>query len=459
MKKTWIYAAIFLLLVSNALAFDLRIEGEKIYLQAAEEPLQNILRRVAQQGIRVRIDPQLNPKISAAFENRDIREAIAEIVKPYDHILVWEKGTDNSSSFRLSEIQVFRPGKKDVIRDLSSRVFSLAKDQKHGGLFVRDELLLRVKSKAGVEKLLGMIGGIVIDKYDALGIYKVRLPPGSDIPTMVAKINSLPGIAQAAPDFAYPLNDLYRADLFSPAGEITKVYPKDGKVSVAVLDSGVMPGIGTDGFVVASLDAVSPRNPMSDNVGHGTQMALIASGLVKPFGAMIDDGGPIPVIAIRAMDDNGFTTDYTILKSIDYAMEKGARVVSLSWGAVEKSDFLEAILDYAASKDIIVVASAGNEPTGKPVYPAAYPSVIGVGAAYPNGKIWEKSNYGSFVDLYAPGFASLPVGYKGDPGIYSGTSISAAFVANRIADYLSEYPESNIQEIKAALHDKKIPMN
>ncbi len=55
MKKIWIYAAIFVLLGSNALAFDLRIEGEKIYLQAAEEPLQNILQRVAQQGIRVRI--------------------------------------------------------------------------------------------------------------------------------------------------------------------------------------------------------------------------------------------------------------------------------------------------------------------------------------------------------------------------------------------------------------------
>jgi len=109
---------------------------------------------------------------------------------------------------------------------------------------------------------------------------------------------------------------------------------------------------------------------------------------------------------------------------------------------------LEKTLDYAASKGMIIVASAGNEPTGNPVYPAAYPSVIGVGAVYPNGRTWEKSNYGSFVDISAPGFAAFPVG-SGGPGVYAGTSISAAFTANRIANYLSKNPEISSAEIKA----------
>ena len=459
MKKIWAYASMIILLASSALGFDLRIAGEKIYLHAAAEPLQNILQRMTQQGIRVRIDPQLNPNISAAFDNRNIQEAIAEMVKPYDHVLVWEKTPGQPSSFRLAEIQVFRPEGKDIMQDLSSRVFPLVKDRRGGAMFVRDELLLRAKSPADVARLLGKIGGTVIEKHDALGIYKIRLPSGSDIPAIVEKINSSPGVARAAPDFAYPVNNLYRTDQSLPSAEIAKVFQKDGKVPVAVLDSGLKPGIGPDGFVVASLDAVSPANPLSDNVGHGTQMALIASGLVKPFGATREDGGQVPVIAIRAMDDNGFTTDFTILTSIDYALEKGARVISLSWGSATESDFLENIMDYAVSKGAIVVASAGNEPTGKPVYPAAYPAVIGVGAAYPNGKQWEKSNYGSFVDLYAPGFASLPIGYQGDPGIYGGTSISAAFTANRIANYLSKYPESSVQQIKAAITDNKLLPN
>jgi len=141
MKKIWIYVAILTLLASHTLAFDLRIEGERIYLHAVEEPLQNILRSMSQQGIRVRLDPQVNPRVSAAFENRDIEEAIAAIVKPYDYALVWEKAPQKSSPFRLLEIQVFRSGKKEMIQDLSPRAFSLAKDPKDGTLFVRDEFL------------------------------------------------------------------------------------------------------------------------------------------------------------------------------------------------------------------------------------------------------------------------------------------------------------------------------
>jgi subtilisin family serine protease len=85
------------------------------------------------------------------------------------------------------------------------------------------------------------------------------------------------------------------------------------------------------------------------------------------------------------------------------------------------------------------------------VYPAAYRSIIGVGALGPDGKRWERSNYGDFVMIQAPGFASLPVGYKGDPGIYAGTSISAAFTANLIANCLSKNPDAGIEEVLNSL--------
>ena len=125
--------------------------------------------------------------------------------------------------------------------------------------------------------------------------------------------------------------------------------------------------------------------------------------------------------------------------------------MSLSWGSETRSGFLEKAFAQASGKGLIIVASAGNEPTGRPVYPAAYGSVIGVGAAGPDGKAWEKSNYGHFVSLYAPGFAAFPVGYKGDPGTYAGTSISAAFAANLIANVLSHNPKASREEVIKAL--------
>jgi hypothetical protein len=97
-------------------------------------------------------------------------------------------------------------------------------------------------------------------------------------------------------------------------------------------------------------------------------------------------------------------------------------------------------LNYADQQGLILVASAGNAPTGKPVYPAAYPSVLGVGALAPDGTPWKNSNYGSFVSVAAPGYAAFPVGYKGEAGLYAGTSIAAAYVANVISGWLTEHP-------------------
>jgi hypothetical protein len=218
-----------------------------------------------------------------------------------------------------------------------------------------------------------------------------------------------------------------------------------------VLDSGLSPGTLPDAQVLASQDALNPNTTISDTLGHGTQMALIASGIVTPFGVTKNNDGSHPVIAIRAFDDNGFTSSLALMNGIDFALTNGAQVVSLSWGSPIPSDFINDTLEYGASKGLIIVASAGNEPTGKPVYPAAYESVIGIGALAPTGRNWKNTNYGDFVDVYLPGFADMPVGYKADPGIYAGTSISAAFAANRIAAFLSQNPQAGKKEIMANL--------
>ncbi len=70
-----------------------------------------------------------------------------------------------------------------------------------------------------------------------------------------------------------------------------------------------------------------------------------------------------------------------------------------------------------------------------------------MGALAPDGKTWEKSNRGDFVSLYAPSFASFPMGYRGDPGGYAGTSISAAYVARRVSDYLVQHPKATRAEV------------
>jgi hypothetical protein len=290
-------------------------------------------------------------------------------------------------------------------------------------------------------------GATVVDSYPALGLYRVRVPENTDVPALAKQVSRHPGISKGEPNFAYPIAMPYQAPGESIPVQDRGKSSREGSVPIAILDTGLSPDADLGDHVLASLDAIQTDEPISDPLGHGTQMALIAAGVVKPHGVSDDRTFSNPIIPIRAFDENGYTSSLTIMRSIDFALANGARVMSLSWGAETDSGFLGEAFEYARSKGLVILGSAGNEPTGKPVYPAAYSSVIGVGALSPGGDQWEKSNYGDFVTLAAPGFATLPVGYKGNPGTYAGTSISTAYAANVFADYLSQHPDASIEEI------------
>ncbi len=435
------------------------ISGNRISIHAEKTPLQDILKQMVAFGIRVRIDPGLNPKITAFFENRDIQKGIGSILRPLNYVLIWKTMAGAPVSVdRLTEIQIFRTGEKQRMQFLARPGFVVQKDPRDGSLYVKDEILLRLGqgvSYAEFMQLLKKFGGIVVDVDPVPGIYRIRLPEGSDVPALVSRIRKQRGVSGAEPNYAYPVMRPYRGESITGVDEIrTQHAVQPAGAPIAILDTGFRSDAGTEGIVVASLDALNPERTITDDLGHGTQMVLIASGLVRPFGVREISGNKGPVIPIRIFDDNGVTSNFTIMRSVDFALRNGARVMSLSWGTDTRSGFLERALEHARSKGLYIVASAGNEPTGKPVYPAAYPGIIGVGALSPDGRPWEKSNYGDFVMIRAPGFAALPVGYHGDPGIYAGTSISAAFVAGAVSDYVSRHPGATLEDVCVALRNR-----
>ncbi|MFC1859413.1 S8 family serine peptidase [Thermodesulfobacteriota bacterium] len=460
-NKKWLI--VFMLLIGICLApnrsnaLQIRIQGDKLTLRAEQVFLQDILQRFVGFGVHVRIDPEINPRVSASFENRDLQKGLASILKSLDHVLIWESIQSPFGPLpKLIEVQIFEPNKKGFMQPFgSATIRSIARNPKDGSLFVKGEILLKFRPNMEIsefKRLLDQIGGVIIDSNNDLGIYKIRLPENTDIPGLLEMISRFPGIEKSEPNYVAPVPIPTKTKNFKESlAEISTERVSGDKVPVAVLDTGLAPDAGIDEFIIASLDALDPDEPITDSLGHGTQMALIAAGVIKPQGVKAEFDTHIPVIPIRAFDDNGFISNFDIMRSIDFAATNGARVLSLSWGSGFKSEFMEKAMDYASARGIVIVASGGNEPTGQDVYPAAYPSVIGVGALGPDGKSWEKSNYGDFIMYYAPGFATLPVGYKGDPGGYAGTSISAAFVANVIANYLTQNPGAKKDEILKAL--------
>jgi hypothetical protein len=139
------------------------------------------------------------------------------------------------------------------------------------------------------------------------------------------------------------------------------------------------------------------------------------------------------------------------MRGILYAIDNGAKVINLSWGTEVNSSFLQQSIEKAQASGALVVAAAGNEPLGSPLYPAAYPGVLGVSATLPDGQPWAQSNFGEFVSLSAPGVAAMPVGYDGPPGAYAGTSISSAYVARNLAVYMSRHPSATAEDTRKAL--------
>ena len=468
LKSTFLLKIIFIIflllsyhLPSTVAASELRVslEGEVLSITAEKIPLQTILLELVRNGVTVKIDPQINPLITANFKNRTVEQGLETLLKPASYSLLWEARSDISKNdtILLAEIQVFQSERKFLMKPLvPKKNLEIAKTSA-GIFYVKGEILLYLPLGSDLqelEKILQAYGATLVYSGSLPSPAKILLPLNSDIFGIAKEIKDKLTLDISQPNYAYPLPPPVVGVVSQQTDVDAALYaPANNSVSIAILDSGLADNAELEKFVMSSFDVMNPDAPITDTLGHGTQMAYIASGIVKPYGSA-DNESYIPIIPIRAFDDNGYTSDLNILDSINFALANNARVMSLSWGSETKSDFMEKAFEYAKTQGLVIVASAGNNPTGKPVYPAAYSSVIGVGALGPHGKTWENSNYGNFVALYAPGFANLPVGHKGEPGMYAGTSISAALVANSIASYLSENPAATSKEIQDFLNNK-----
>jgi subtilisin family serine protease len=164
--------------------------------------------------------------------------------------------------------------------------------------------------------------------------------------------------------------------------------------------------------------------------GHGTFVAgLIA--LVAPDAA---------IMPIRAFDAEGRGTTFDIAQAIQYAANRGALVINMSFGLSTRSFALEAAISLARNQGAFMVASAGNEGDDVKQYPAAYDQVIAVAATDANDVIADFSNFGSHIAVCAPGVGVYSA-YPGSRfGIWSGTSFSAPFVAGEAALLYSTTP-------------------
>jgi subtilisin family serine protease len=145
---------------------------------------------------------------------------------------------------------------------------------------------------------------------------------------------------------------------------------------------------------------------------------------------------------------------FDLLRGVDRAWAEDARLVNLA--LVGPPDpVLERAMDRLRQLGVLVVAAAGNDGTDQPRYPAAYPSVIGVGAMDEQGRRWPRSNYGPAVSLLAPGVEVLSTIPADRFAFADGSSLAAAHVSGLLSVLLaaSDQPERVRRALLDAGHE------
>jgi hypothetical protein len=181
-------------------------------------------------------------------------------------------------------------------------------------------------------------------------------------------------------------------------------------------------------------------DPSHKAFGHGTMVAGVVR-LVAPT------AGIMPLKAFGA-DGTGYLSD--ILRAINYAGRKGARVINMSFSRPTSSAELKRALDKATADGAIPVSSAGNEGEQALRWPAALDNVIGV-ASTSNGDVRSGfSNYGSsLVWLAAPGEGVITTFPRGTYAAVWGTSFSTPFVSGATALFVGM--NSSLSQSQASL--------
>lgn len=222
-------------------------------------------------------------------------------------------------------------------------------------------------------------------------------------------------------------------------------------VTVAVVDTGV-DGSHPDltGQVLQGKDFTGGGNPQEDVAGHGTGMASLIAGHGHGAGNSAGMVGLAPkakILPLRVLQkkDDDFEDD-TWAEAVRYAVDKGAKIVNLSFGGGTGSRTLpsgrEAIA-YAQAHDVVVVAAAGNQGGLTVEEPAALPGVVSVGAVDNEGNLWDKSNTGEGLTLVAPGSEIVSANNNRSEGysLSSGTSDATAYVSAAAALVRAKYPD------------------
>ena len=344
--------------------------------------------------------------------------------------------------------------------------------------------------RAEGEQALAELAGISVNAVEELRIsdaaeaprfFRLGVEPGTEMAT-IARLRLEPSVVFAEPNW------IVRAAVTNGEESPTPVLPNDplfrpnqwgmqrigaprawaisqgSAIRVAVIDSGIdfsHPEFA--GRLLIGKNYVTPGLSPHDDSGHGTHVTgIIAAALNNGEGV----AGLAPNVLIdprKALNSSNAGTVANIAQAIRDAADECARIINLSVTLNENSSVLEAAVNYAVGKGILLVGAAGNSAPNPVLWPAAYAGVLAVAATDIQDQRAYYSNTGA-VDLAAPGglsnqliYSTWPTGIKGCTAVPTGyctafgTSMSAAYVSGAAALVWSVRPDLTLLQVRNLL--------
>jgi subtilisin family serine protease len=223
---------------------------------------------------------------------------------------------------------------------------------------------------------------------------------------------------------------------------------RGNKVLVALIDSGVdvtHPDLAGD--IAETFDAIGIGSQVHV---HGTAIA----GGIAAHGRLTGAAPGAQILAVRAFSGSGRSEDgttFAIMKGLDWAVLRGARVINMSFAGPQDPGVTRG-LAAAHGKGVALVAAAGNKGANSPpLFPAADRNVIAVTSTDKNDQLPTFANRGPYVAVAAPGVDLILLAPNDSQQRLSGTSFSAAYVTGIVALMLERQPGLSPDALRQAL--------
>lgn len=316
--------------------------------------------------------------------------------------------------------------------------------QAWGQEYVPGEVLVRFRPESRLAETVLPIAfqAQVQQRLEGIDVFRLKLRPGKSVNSAVNEIRRHPMVEFVEPNYRVQAFQAPNDPNFPSQWNLARINAVPGwslsmgsaEVIIAVLDTGVTlnhPDLIQK--LVPGYNFIRNNNNPTDDNGHGTHVAGIAAAATNNGVGIAGVGYQTRIMPVKVLDAGGGGSTSDVAAGINFAINNGAKVISMSLGGSSGSSTMQSAVNLAWNNDVVLVGAAGNGGSAAKTFPSAYDNVIAVGATDPNDQRADFSNYGFWVDVAAPGSSITSTSREGGYKLMSGTSMAAPHVAGLAA--------------------------